>query len=86
MGKVITVEIPEQWDWDQTVQVQEIFQLGLYQLRVRQALQIYQAGSGSLGHAAEQAGVSKRDLIREARARGIEPLFDEQTVREELGE
>lgn len=86
MGKIITMEIPEQLDWDQTIQIREILQLGLYQFQVRQALRIYQAGSGSLGHAAEQTGVSKRDLIREARARGIEPLFDEQTVREELGE
>jgi len=46
---------------------------------------MYQAGAGSLGYVAEKAGLSKRDLIREARARGVEPPFDEQTVREELG-
>jgi predicted HTH domain antitoxin len=89
MGKVIRVEIPEQWlqglDWDQGEVVQEIIQLGSYQLKVRRALEMYQAGAGSLGYVAEQAGLSKRDLIREARARGIEPPFDEQAVREELG-
>jgi predicted HTH domain antitoxin len=88
MEKVISVEIPEQWlqglDWDQTM-VQEIIQLGTYQLKVRQALEMYQAGVGSLGYVAEKAGLSKRDLIGEARSRGIEPPFDEQTVREELG-
>ena len=65
--------------------VQEIIQLGTYQLKVRRALEMYQAGSGSLGYVAEQAGLSKRDLIREARVRGIEPLFDEETVGKELG-
>ncbi len=89
MDRTVTVEIPERWlqdlDWQQGAMVQEIIQLGAYQVKVRRALEMYQAGVGSLGYVAEQAGLSKRDLIREARARGIEPLFDEQTVREELG-
>jgi predicted HTH domain antitoxin len=89
MEKVVTVEIPERWlqglDWGQAAVVQEIIRLGMYQFKVRRALEMYQAGAGSLGHVAEKAGLSKRDLIREARARGIEPPFDEQTVREELG-
>lgn len=89
MEKIVTVEIPERWlkdlDWQQETLVQEIIQLGTYQFKVRQALEMYQAGMGSLGYVAEKSGLSKRDLIREARARGIEPPFDEQTVREELG-
>lgn len=46
---------------------------------------MYRAGAGSLGYVSAKTGLSKRDLIREARLRGIEPSFDEQTVREELG-
>ena len=65
--------------------MQEIIQLGIYQFKVRRALELYRAGVGSLGYVAEKMGLSKRDLIREARARGIAPPFDEQTVREELG-
>jgi predicted HTH domain antitoxin len=87
--KLVTLEIPEQWfqgvDLDQTAVMQEIVQLGIYQFKIRRALNMYQAGAGSLGYVAEKAGISKRDLIREARARGIVPSFDEQTVREELG-
>lgn len=90
MEKLVTVEIPEQWleelDWDQASVVQEIIHLGTYQFKVRRALQMYQSGIGSLGYAAEKAGLSKRDLIREARLRGIAPPYDEATVREELGE
>jgi predicted HTH domain antitoxin len=87
--KVVTLEIPEQWlqglDWDRTTVMQEIIRLGIYQFKVRRSLEMYQTGAGSLGYLAERAGLSKRDLIREARARGIEPSFDEQTIREELG-
>jgi predicted HTH domain antitoxin len=90
MEKVITVEVPEEWlqglDWDESAVVQEIIQLGAYQFKVRRALEMYQAGMGTLGYVAEKAGLSKRDLVREARARGILPPFDEETVREELGE
>jgi hypothetical protein len=60
--------------------------LGIYQFKVRQALEMYQAGVGSLGYVAEKVGLFKQDLIREARARGIEPPFDEQTVQYLRGE
>jgi hypothetical protein len=89
MADTVTLEIPGRWieglDLDQEAVVQEIIRLGLYQLRVRRALEMYQAGAGSLGYVAEKVGLSKRDLIREARTRGLEPPFDEQTVAEELG-
>jgi hypothetical protein len=89
MADTVTLEIPGQWieglDLDQEAVVQEIIRLGLYQLRVRRALEMYQAGGASLGYVAEKTGLSKRDLIHEARTRGLEPPFDEQTVDEELG-
>ncbi len=67
----------EQW-------LQEIIHLGVQQLKIRRALEIYQAGDCSLGYAAEQVDIPKQELIREARARGIEPTFDERIVQEEL--
>lgn len=87
MDKVVTLEIPEQWlaGLDPAMVLEEVIQLGVYQIRVRRALEMYRAGAGSLGYIAERVGLSKRDLIREARARGIEPAFDEKTLREELG-
>jgi len=89
VDKVVRVEIPEEWlqglDWDRETLIREVIRLGVHQLQVRRALEMYQAGLGSLGYAAEQVGLAKRELIREARARGIEPAYDEQTVREELG-
>ena len=88
MAKTVTVEIPEQWlqglDWNQGAMMQEIIQLGTRQFKIQRALEMYQAGIGSLGFVADKVGIPKRDLIREARSRGIEPLFDEETVQEEL--
>ena len=89
MERVVQVEIPEEWfqglEWDRSTVMQEIVQLGIYAFKVRRALELYQAGAGSLGYVAEQVGISKRDLVREAKARDIEPRYEEQTVREELG-
>jgi len=52
MGKVITMEIPEHWlqglDVEEAVFMQEVIQLGIYQLKVRRALEMYRAHAGSL--------------------------------------
>lgn len=89
MDKMITIEIPEQWleglEWEQSVILKEIIQLGIYQFKVKRALEMYQLQVGSLGYLAERMGLSKRDLIREARMRGIEPIFDDQSLPEETG-
>ena len=87
MEQTIVIQIPRQWLKgipEEQVTLQQIFRLGLYQYKVERALSLYQAGVGSLGYIAEQLGLSKRDLIREARMRGIEPVSGEETVQEEL--
>jgi len=87
MGKTIEMHIPDQWLEgvpDEPLTLQQIFRLGLYQYKVERALTLYRDGVGSLGYIAERLGLSKRDLIREARVRGIEPAFSERTIQEEL--
>jgi len=87
MESTIAMEVPQRWlegiPEEQTT-LQQIFRMGLYQYKVQRALTLYREGIGSLGYLAEQLGLSKRDLIQEARMRGIEPDFSEETVREEL--
>ena len=87
MEQTIAMQIPRQWlegiSEEQTT-LRRIFRLGLYQYKVERALALYRDGVGSLGYIAEQVGRSKRDLIREARMRGIAPDFSEETVQEEL--
>ena len=81
------MRIPRDWLTGVPVEelvLQQIFRKGLYQYRVDRALELYRDGVGSLGYIAEQLGLSKRDLAQEARRRGIEPVFSEETVQEEL--
>ena len=85
--EAITIKIPQQWlagIQSPTSLLEEIVRLGVQQLKLRRALDLYRSGAGSLGYVAEQTGLSKRDLICEARARGIVPLTDEQMIAEEL--
>lgn len=87
MEEEVAVRIPRWWLRDlpeEEVTLQHIFKLGLERYKVERALALYRDGVGSIGYIAEQLGISKRQLIREARQRGIEPEFSEETVREEL--
>ncbi len=87
MERTVTMQIPRHWLEgvpEEPVTLQQIFRLGLYQYKVERAMALYRDGVGSLGYIAEQLGLPKRALVREARMRGIEPDFSEETVREEL--
>jgi predicted HTH domain antitoxin len=89
MEQTIEMRIPDQWlegISTEPLTLQQIFRLGLHQYKVERALALYHDGVGSLGYIAERLGLSKRDLIHEARTRGIEPAFSERTVQEELGQ
>mgnify|MGYP006300948309 CR=1 FL=1 len=88
LTKQVTVEVPaslarELDSADQEFLV-EVLESGLRSLRIERALKHYAAGGVSLGAAARQAGVSHSELARQAYARGMEPPFSEDTVREEL--
>ena len=86
-GETVALEVP--WSWlegvsEEPLTLRQIFRVGLYYYKVERALQLYREGVGSLGFIAEEVGLPKRDLAREARLRGIDPGYTEQTVREEL--
>jgi len=85
----ITVEVSEEFLQEiplhDQAMVRQIFELGLTQLKIEIALRRYREGGISLGYAARLAGIPKREMILQARARGITPQFSEQTLREELG-
>ena len=63
----------------------DLLERGLRQFRIEQALDRYARGGISFGAAARQAGVSRSELARFARAQGMEPLFSAETLAEELG-
>lgn len=64
--------------------LQEMVLLGLSQLKSQEALLLYSRGVVSFARAAELAGLSRTEMIRQARALGIEPSWSEQMVTEEL--
>jgi hypothetical protein len=52
---------------------QQVLELGLREWRLREALDAYRRGEGSLAYAAKRAGVSLREIIPLAYAHGLEP-------------
>ena len=58
---------------------QQILEYGLREWRLRHALEAYRQGGGSLAYAAQQAGISLREIIPLAYAHGIVPQVDPET-------
>ncbi len=86
MEQTLTIHVPQNWMAgvpDESLTLQHIFRLGIYQYKLERAIHLYQHGVGSGGYIAEQLEIPKQDVIREFRQRGIEPEFSEQTVLEE---
>ena len=87
MEEDVTVRIPRGWIKglpEEELTLKQIIRLGIYQYKVERAIQLYRDGVGSLGYVAEQMGLNKQDLIREARNHNINPEYSEQTIEEEL--
>jgi hypothetical protein len=87
MEQDLTVKILRIWIKglpEEELTLKQIIRLGIYQYKVERATQLYRDGVGSLGYVAEQMGLNKQDLIREARCHNIDPEYSEQTVKEEL--
>jgi len=62
----------------------QVLELGLRQWRIREALEDYRRGRGTLAYAAEQAGVSLREIIPLAYAYGLKPPVDPSQTSDSL--
>jgi predicted HTH domain antitoxin len=62
----------------------ELLLLGLSQMKIQEALLLYQRGVVSLGRAAELASLPRQEMIKQARVLGIAPRWTEKMVEEEL--
>ena len=60
--------------------LRSVVELGLREWRIEQALEAYQRGEGTLAYAAERAGVTLREMIVAARARGITPQVESSSL------
>lgn len=81
------IEIPEQHQAELEPyrdRLMELLLLGLSQIRIQEALLLYRRGVVSIGRAAELARLSEQEMIRHARAFGVQPLWDEKMLEEEL--
>ena len=61
----------------------ELLLLGLSQIKIQEVLLLYQRGLVSFGRAAELAGVSEQEMVRQARAFGVFPRWSEKVAEEE---
>ena len=86
MEKVV-IEIPDELvaEFKQYKDMlREVLILGLFQLKAQQALTLYSRGVVSLARAAELAGLSRQDMIRQARALGIQPRWSDSMAQAEM--
>ena len=63
---------------------QHVLELGLRQWRVAEALEQYRQGHGSLAYAAQQVGISLREMISLAYAHGLTPPLDPEKLANPL--
>jgi predicted HTH domain antitoxin len=83
----VVIDIPDELAQEFSLyqdRLKELILLGLNQVRIQEALLLYRRGLVSLARAAELAGLSREDMVRQARAFGVQPRWSEQMVQEEL--
>ncbi len=79
----VPLDVVNQLPADPTTRA-HVLELGLRQWRVIEALEAYRQGRGTLAYAAEQAGVSLREIIPLACAHGLLPAADAETLDQPL--
>jgi predicted HTH domain antitoxin len=62
----------------------EIFLLGLNQVKIQEALMLYKRGVVSFQRSAELAGLPLAEMVQQARAAGVKPRYSESMAQEEL--
>lgn len=83
----IVIEVPDELAQEfkqYQDRLREVLLLGLLQLKVQEALLLYNRGLVSFSRAAELAGLSRQEMIYQARAFGVQPRWSEQMAQEEL--
>ncbi|MDZ7760811.1 MAG: UPF0175 family protein [Desulfovermiculus sp.] len=62
----------------------ELLLLGLSQMKIEEALVLYQKGLVSFARGSELAGISQDEMMKQATARGIKPLWSDKMIEEEM--
>ena len=64
-------------------QLEKILRMGIKQMKIEKALQSYKEGDISMAKAAELADIPLSEMMMQASARGLKPLFDKKMIEEE---
>lgn len=79
----ISEDLLREFDIKSTSNLKEIIEAGIKQMKIKKALQQYKEGNISIAKAAELAGISLREMMLQASARGIKPNYDKEMIEEE---
>ena len=81
----IAVEIPKEAEGLPPEEIEQAVIVGLREIRIERALVVLRKGAVSIGKAASMAGLSLREMIEEARRRGVEPAVTDEMIGELKG-
>jgi len=92
--KVTTVRLPEETvealedlsdklRRERSEVMREAIQIGIGEMKLRLALELYREGRVSFGRTAELAGLSQRKLFMELKQRGVPYRYSEESFMEE---
>jgi len=92
--KVTTVRLPEETvealedlsdklRRERSEVMREAIQIGIGEMKLRLALELYREGRVSFGRTAELSGLSQRELFMELKQRGIPYRYNEESFMEE---
>lgn len=80
----ISEDLLKDFDIKDSSQLKEIIEMGIKQMKIEKALHLFKEEKISIAKAAEVAGISLREMMLQASARGIKPMYDQQMVEEEM--
>lgn len=78
----VSVELPREAEGLSEEEVEQLFLLGLREMRIEKALIMLRKGYISLWKTAKIAGLTLREMTEEACRRGIEPRVTEEMIEE----
>ncbi|MFH0775429.1 MAG: UPF0175 family protein [bacterium] len=78
----VSVERPREAEGLSEEEVEQLFLLGLREMRIEKALIMLRKGDISLWKTAKIAGLTLREMTEEACRRGIEPRVTEEMIEE----
>ena len=78
----MTLDLPRQAEGLSEEEIEKLFLIGWREMKTEKALLVLRKGGVSIWKAAEMAGLSLREMIEEARRRGVEARVTDEMLKE----